>query len=335
MRVLGSAAFLSFAAAWAAPSPAGTTTGSSARPVTVGARVVPITSANAQRVQKRWEAATNSWGHAVAVHRGIGRVAASTGSSTTIFELRDGSTVGSLAPSCSVVAHGLGFGDGKLAVVCEHELALFDARSLAKVQSINVDADEVKAAAVLWPRAALAHDDGVIRVYRLDGGPTIEIPVPGPPLEVKSLAISKDGAKIAVAWVQGSLWWWETARPAAFHALDRYSTQINAMRFDDGGRKLASEGASFETNVWSFQSPQPIKQSNVRTGSWVNGLRFTKDGRWLAVGGSDGLHLSEVGGTQRVDLDRGASIEDVDMDEQGSVIVTTDRSGVVRCWTAG
>ena len=45
------------------------------------------------------------------------------------------------------------------------------------------------------------------------GADVVEIPVPGPPIDVKSLALSPDGSIIAVAWIQGSIWWWRTAEP--------------------------------------------------------------------------------------------------------------------------
>ena len=136
--------------------------------------------------------------------------------------------------------------------MCDKTLQLFDGKKLTHLHAPRINPSPVTAAAVAWPRIALGHHDGVIRIYGLDGSSTIEIPVPGPPIDVKSMAMTPDGSRVAIAWVQGSIWWWDTKAPDAPHKLVRHESEADAISFNDDGSLLAEEGEPRYTTVWSF-----------------------------------------------------------------------------------
>lgn len=290
-----------------------------------------IGSGNVDRVKLRWEAAVGGYGRAVAIDRALGRVAVATGSPVKLFDLGTGKDEGSVDSCREVVRGGLAFDKGKLLVVCDKTLQLFDGKKLARLHAPRINPSPVTASAVAWPRIALGHHDGVVRIYDLDGGDTIEIPVPGPPIDVKSMAMTPDGSRVAVAWVQGSIWWWDTKAPGVPHKLVRHESEADAISFNDDGTLLAEEGEPRYTTVWSFTGT-PAEKTKIKNGRWVKRIWFSSDSKWLVRGGSDGLEIAEIAGPQRVALDTSGKVEDVAMDVRRATIAAVDRAGRLTAW---
>ena len=303
-------------------------------PAVLAAPRVPaaVGAANAERVKKRWEAAIGGFGRAVAMHRGLGRVAVSSGSPIRLYDFASGKPAGKLATCDDVVRGGLGFAGKKLVVVCGSGVRLYDARTLKRVEGPDVHESRITASALSWPRLAVGHYDGVVRIYGLDGSATIEIPVPGPPIDVKSLALAPDGQSVAVAWVQGSIWWWKTAEPTVHYRLVRHSNESDSVAFNGDGTLLVEEGEPSFTTVWSF-GDKPAQKAKIRNGDWIKRVLFTRDSKWLIRGGSDGLELAEIDGPRRVALDTRGRVEDVALDEHGASVAAVDRDGRLTLWS--
>ncbi len=292
-----------------------------------------IGSWNVDHVKLRWEAAVGGYGRAVAIDRALGRVAVATGSPVELFDLATGKSTGRVDSCRDVVRGGIAFEKGKLLVVCEKTLQLFDGKKLSRLHAPRINPSPVTAAAMAWPRIALGHHDGVIRIYDLDGADTIEIPVPGPPIDVKSMAMTPDGSRVAVAWVQGSIWWWDTKAPGVPHKLVRHESEADAIAFNADGTLLAEEGQPRYTTIWSFAGT-PSEKAKIKNGRWVKRYWFTKDSKWLVRGGSNGLEIAEIAGPQRVALDTSGKVEDVAMDRRRTAIAAVDRAGRLTLWAA-
>jgi len=293
----------------------------------------PISALTAERVKLVWEAAAGGFGRAVAISRRIGRVAVASGNQLQLYELSTGKRTGAIAACHEVLRSGLAFAESKLLVVCDGSVELWDALRLARLQPPKIEPQRATAAAIVWPRLALGHRDGVIRVYGLDGSPTIAIRVPGPPIDVKSLDLTRDGSKLAVAWVQGSVWWWQTSDPDKPHELVRHENESDSVAFSDDGALFAEEGRTSFTTVWSLGNP-PAEKARLKNGDWIKRLRFTRDARWLVRGGSDGLELAEIAGPKRVALDTRGSVEDVALDEHAAMLAAVERNGRLSVWAA-
>jgi hypothetical protein len=293
----------------------------------------PIGAHNADRVKLVWEADAGGAGRAVAVHRGLARVVVAAGSALSVYDLRSGKRSATLPACREVVRGGLSFSGSKLVVVCEAALELYDAAKLTRLPAPKLASAAVTAVAIVGARVAVGHRDGVVRVYAFDGAPTVQIAVPGPPIDVKSLDLTRDGRRIAVAWVQGSIWWWDTANPAEPHELVRHDNESDTLAFSDDGALLAEEGRNNFTTLWSVAT-KPVEKASLRNGAWIKRLRFTRDGRWLVRGGSDGLELAEIAGPRRVALDSRGAVEDVAFDENASTLAAADRDGRLTVWAA-
>ncbi len=305
-----------------------------AEPARAAPRPRPATSigaATAERVKLAWEAAAGGYGRAVAVSSVHERVAYASKTHVALYDLRSGKLLAKAEPCNEVVHTGLSFVGAKLHLVCDDQLVSYAADKLIAVQAPSIAAQKVTAAAFVGERLALGHRDGVVRVYDLKKGSKIEVVVPGPPIDVKSLALSADGKRLAVAWVQGSVWWWELATPTQFHELIRHDAESDALAFDHSGQVLAEEGARHTTTLWELSEPAK-QRAKLQGGDWVKQILFSADDKLLVRGGSDGLHLSEIGGPKRVVLDASGKIEDVAADEGFKKLAAADRDGRLSLW---
>ncbi len=299
------------------------------------ARPLPaaIGAQNADRLEKRFEALAGGFGRAVAVSRSVGLVAAASGSPVRFYELENGKPAGEVHGCADLLRGGLGFHDGVLVVACESKLEIYHPRKRMRLQAPEIHSTRGTAVAFAWPRVAMAHWDGVLRIYSLTGAPHVEIPVPGPPIDAKSVALTADGSRVAVAWIQGSVWWWDTSRPAEPHRLVRHANESDSLAWSADGRLLAEEGELAFTTVWSVTG-EPSAVAKMKNGDWVKRLLFTRDGQWLVRGGSDGLELAEIAGPKRFALDTRGQVEDVALDEVGASLAAIDRDGRVSLWAA-
>lgn len=284
----------------------------------------------ATRVQKAWEAAGGGYGRAVAISSKLSRVAFASKDSIEVYDLANGKHLATPAKCNSTVHTGLAFHAGRLFVVCENGVVSVEAKKLAENKPFPIASSRVSAASFQGSRLVLGHRDGVVRVYDLDAGTKVEVPIPGPPIDVKSFALTADGSRLAVAWVQGSIWWWDTQKPSEPHDLVRHETECDALAFSPAGL-LAEEGAKNSTTVWELGNP-PSEKGKVRNGDWVKRIHFTRDGKWLVRGGSDGLELAEIAGPKRVALDTRSPVEDVALDELGMRAAAVDRTGRLTVW---
>lgn len=290
-----------------------------------------IDGKSAERVKLAWEAASGGYARAVAVSRTLGRVAFASRTHVALYELDSGKPLGRSEPCAEVVHTGLGFVRGRLHVVCDDRVVSFATKQLTAIEAPKVHESRSTAAVFRGHFLALGHRDGVIRVYDLHSGARREIVVPGPPIDVKSLALTSDGRRVAVAWVQGSVWWWDVTAPDQPHQLVRHDSESDALAFSQGGARLAEEGARNTTTLWELSEP-PKVVAQLKNGDWIKQLEFTRDDQWLARGGSDGLELAEVGGPRRVVLEAQGRVEDLALDESGSVLVAGDRDGRLTVW---
>lgn len=296
-------------------------------------KATPIGPRNVAHLKLLWDSAVGGFGRAVAVSRPLGVVAVASGTTVVTYDLWSGHRKGSVASCRDVLRGGLRFREKDLIVACRGEVASIDVGSNERLSAPKIAASEATAVAFAAEWIALGHRDGVVRLYSLRDAKRIEVPVPGPPVDVKSLALTPDGARIAVAWVQGSVWWWDASSPSRHHDIVRHPHESDALAFSHDGGLLAEEGDTNETTVWAFgQSVSVQRVATVHNGDWIKSIAFTADDTWLIRGGSDGLELAEIRGPRRVALDTSAAVEDLALDAAGALIAAIDRKGRLSVW---
>lgn len=294
----------------------------------------PISARSAESVKLRWEAVPGGFARAVAVTSNLGRVVYSSDRGSFVFDVRTGKATGELDACDDVVRGGSFFYAGRLVIVCREAVEFHSVTDLKQQGQLQVNRAPITAAALAGSRLALAHRDGVVRVHDLASSKLIEILVPGPPIDVKSLALDAATERLAVAWVQGSIWWWKLSEPTVFHDLVRNENESDSIAFAPDGT-LAEEGRQgFTTLWWRFgtggtgEKPGAgEKRGEIQNGAWVKRFVFTRDSSWLIRGGSDGVDLAEVNGSRRLVLDTAGQVEDLALDESGALIASADRAG--------
>ncbi len=286
----------------------------------------PIGARTAETVKLRWEALPGGFARAVAVTSSLGRVVYSSDRGTTVFDARTGKATGELDTCDDVVRGSLFFQAGKLVVVCRGGVEFHSLADSKKLGKLETNSAPITAAASAGSRLALAHRDGVVRVHDLSSSKLVEVVVPGPPIDVKSLALDAAAERLAVAWVQGSIWWWQLSEPTVFHKLVRHENESDSIAFAPDG-VFAEEGRQGFTTLWRIAAGGAEQGAAIENGAWVKRFLFTRDSSWLVRGGSDGLDLAEVNGSRRLVLDTAGQVEDIAMDESGALIASGDRAG--------
>ncbi len=290
-----------------------------------------IDGSQPHRIVKAWEVNLGGRGVAVAVSRSASRVAAAVADSPVkLYDTRTGKALGASASCTDVLRSGVYLAASRLIVACGSRVEQYQLRDLKELSRLEFEPEQRAVAVTLsWPWLAVGHHDGVLRIYDLVGGGVREIEVPGPPIDVKSLALSHDGQRLAVAWVQGSIWWWSIDAPEQPNRLVRYENESDALAFDRSGRLLAEEGEANLTRVWALDEAKP---AHLRAhGAWIKSLWFTARGDWLVRGGSHGLDLVELAGEGTLSLANGL-VEDVALDDDGASLAAVDREGNLRLW---
>lgn len=311
-----------------ASTPSVESAGKSAQPVALA-----IDGSHPERIRLRWQEEIGGRGVAVAVERASARVAAVVeGSPVKLYDYWSGKSAGVSATCTDVLRGGIYLLRGRLIVVCSSGLEQYQVKGMKELPSPKLAESRGTAATLAWPWLAVGHHDGVIRLYNLQNDERVEIAVPGPPIDVKSLALSKDGSTLAVAWVQGSIWWWKVAEPTVPHPLTRYESESDALTFDSTGQWLAEEGEKALTSVWSFDG-EPARRYQRKHGAWIKRMHFTRDSKWLVRGGSHGVDLVEVAGEHSLSLSAGL-VEDVALDPDQTSVAAVDRKGRLSLWLA-
>ncbi len=290
-----------------------------------------------ERIKLSWQVEIGGRGVAVGVARHSGKVAAAAeGGPVKLYDFWSGKSAGVSASCTEVLRSSLYLARDKLVVVCANKLEIYQLRGMKELPAPTLAASRATASTLAWPWLAVGHHDGVLRIYNLVDQSVREIAVPGPPIDVKSLALSRDGSTLAVAWVQGSIWWWKVPQAGAEaqepQRLERYENESDALAFDTTGKWLAEEGEKGHTGIWAFDGT-PTKRYQRKNGAWVKRMWFTQDGSWLVRGGSHGVDLVEVAGEDSTSLSSGL-VEDLALDGDYTSLAAVDRDGRLSLWVS-
>jgi Tol biopolymer transport system component len=115
--------------------------------------------------------------------------------------------------------------------------------------------------------------------------------------DVRAVAFSPDGGRLATGTFDGDTWIWDTRNGKQLHALTHGSLGLSAVAFSGDGRWLAT--SSFRTTrIWDTHSGEQLQTLNHDMfGVGVGAVAFSPDDRWLATGTSgDGVVVWDLTG---------------------------------------
>ncbi|HOX42732.1 MAG TPA: protein kinase [Myxococcota bacterium] len=256
----------------------------------LAARSGAVTRVDPRTLTTRTLRSSSPWEPAVALSPDGRRLAlAAGGTEVRVLALPGGEQLASLQTG-RVSAWGLAFSpDGRrLAVGFAHALRLFDPQRGEVSRELEVPGG-LLVSARFQPGGggllAAGLSDGRILLWRAeDGRPAGALE--GHTDEVREIAFSPDGRRLASASVDHSLRVWDLAPGGGARVLGQHADRAYSVDWSPDGRLLASAGADAVVRVWDVDAGRELLALGGHTRR-VMAVRWSPDGQRLASCGLD------------------------------------------------
>jgi hypothetical protein len=234
---------------------------------------------------------------------------------------------------CPTFPGGFTFvGESQAALVCERKLLFATLPALKETRSHRLPG-AARMAAFSDAEVAISFEAGPVRLYRLkDGSPLGELPVGA---VVSSLALSRDGARLAIGLDQGDVLLVDRKENTAHRLQVKLGLPVEALVFDPSGDSFFSS-AGPSAAIWDVKTREERHRfegvSSVLAASWIDGVEVASVGR-------DGLLLLDSGPWTATSLSGGLLGQEppvaVVAARDGKVLCAAERDGVVACYARG
>ncbi|MBU6335628.1 MAG: hypothetical protein KGS47_14675 [Chloroflexi bacterium] len=250
----------------------------------------------------------------------------------------DGSLVGPTAfsPDGATIAIGI-----------SGEVRLFDSATLS--ETVRLSGHRGRVTSLAWSRDGTrlvtgASDDGRILVWRT-ADRTVEQTLVGHEGWIRSLDIAPDGSFIVSGSTDGTVRVWNTSDWSVRHVLTGHTGYIGGVAVSPDSRLIASGGRDGAIRLWDATTGAAVAGFAFQTALtpdgvtryWTTGVRFSPDGRTIAVGSTDGTVslLDAASGATRQTL-RGHTnwvvIRGLEFTPDGATLYSAGLDGTIRRW---
>jgi len=106
---------------------------------------------------------------------------------------------------------------------------------------------------------------------------------------VFGVRFSRNGRMLATAGTDQTVRLWDVAQRRLIKVLRGHDREAWALDFTPDGKILVSAGSDGSVHFWDT-APRPDPSVSVYRGS-VESMTFSSDGKWLAMGGENGVDL--------------------------------------------
>ncbi|MBJ6764471.1 WD40 repeat domain-containing protein [Myxococcaceae bacterium JPH2] len=154
--------------------------------------------------------------------------------------------------------------------------------------------------------------------------------------EVRSVAWSPDGARLASGSRDHDARIWDVETGALLHSLPRQEGQVTSVAFSPDGRWLAVANLGWRVRLVDVATGKGVHTLSGHEQSVLT-VAFHPSGRWLASGGSDDTaRIWDVtSGAQVARIALGTTVRDAAFSPGGEWLVLTTVEGVTRVETQG
>jgi len=156
---------------------------------------------------------------------------------------------------------------------------------------------------------------------------------------VSSVTLSPDGKQLAIGCGEGSVYLGDTEGNNKLKKFQAYKSKsggtigVSMIEFSLDGKLLATVGDS--TRLWHTKDTKdtPVFEFRGEQGG-VNDIKFSPDGKHLAIGGNNSTHLLDTQGNELAKLEVSQS-SSVAFSLDGKLLVTGGEDGTPRLWQIG
>ncbi|MBA4190332.1 MAG: hypothetical protein C0467_20285 [Planctomycetaceae bacterium] len=170
--------------------------------------------------------------------------------------------------------------------------------------------------------AVRPHNAGPVRPLAVLGG--------GAP----SLAVSADGATVAIGAGGGEVVFWDANERVETGRLTAHDGNVTTVAFQPGGRLLATGGVDNTVRLWNADTRKPIRTLEGHTRGILT-LAWSPDGKRLASGGEDNiirLWNAETGRLEQELKGHTLWVLSVAFRPDGRALASGSRDRTVRLW---
>lgn len=152
---------------------------------------------------------------------------------------------------------------------------------------------------------------------------------------VMSLAISRDGQKIASCGSDQNVRVWETKTGSRYNSYQGNVGPVYAIDFSPDGKTIAAAGWDHTIRLYDIAKPEPKAVYPDVHEEDIWGLSFSPDGKHILSGGQDRTARwvnVETGKVERVYRGHTGPVHGVAVSADGNLIAAGGRDGTVRIW---
>ena len=258
-------------------------------------------------------------------------LAAVDGRQIALFDPRTGKRIGELGPRTNLISAIAASPDGRIAAATAGDIELWDIRQARPVLTLHGEAASPVSALAFSSdgyRLFAGSDNGALRLWDVEKARQIAS-FAGHSQRIGSLALSPDGRTLASASWDGSvkLWNIETRQEKTHILADNSSgeqSQVFSVAFAPDGKTLA--WSDHATHVWDLATDRE-RYATAIIGGFANTLRFTADGRYLALGVDDtnaSFWGDQAISVRLLDAANGRELWHVPGESEGSIAIAPD-----------
>ncbi|KAL0960504.1 hypothetical protein HGRIS_005542 [Hohenbuehelia grisea] len=157
--------------------------------------------------------------------------------------------------------------------------------------------------------------------------------------DINSVAVSRDGTRIASASDDGTIRIWDAKTGEICGApLMGHTDSVMSVAFSPDGSQLVSGSVDDTVRVWNVQTGQEDMAPLRGHTSWVRSVAFSQDGTRIVSGADYTVRVwdAKTGGTAMEPLDGHTSLVlSVAFSPDGHLIVSGSMDNTIRIWNAG
>src|SRR5579883_477238 len=149
---------------------------------------------------------------------------------------------------------------------------------------------------------------------------------------VNGISFSANGKRMLSSGVDGTVRYWNVETGRELQKFEGHNATVRRVVFHPDGKHALSAGRDGRVRMWELDTAKEVKQF-AATGNWADCLGVTKDGKYVAVGGTT-VRVYEIETEKQVSECVGHmfGVTHVTFSPDGKQLLTASYDGTARLW---